>query len=163
LIPWDWHLLDIAALFLHSKAHTTLLASRLALHFFADFNVDFEKLGGATIQTNRFTLVEIAFPVVWRNAFLGTRLSQAVPRGSIIERTCKGPVGCMNGTGGDERPTGRTYPIPFQLPFLQRQSFAQRRAVNDHRRGKTSSMDESEREEWIIQIKRLTEGLKKIT
>jgi hypothetical protein len=44
MVDVEFGILYIAAMFLHSKAHTTLLASRLALHFFADFNVDFEKL-----------------------------------------------------------------------------------------------------------------------
>jgi hypothetical protein len=62
--------------FSHAKHASTssLSPSRLSLHFLADFDVDFEELCHASIQTNRLSFVEIAFAVVGRYALLRTRL-----------------------------------------------------------------------------------------
>lgn len=62
--------------FLH-EAHTALFAGGFTLHLLADLDVDLEKLGDTAVQADRFTLVQVAFTVLGRNALLDARLGQA--------------------------------------------------------------------------------------
>jgi hypothetical protein len=40
------------------------------LHFLADFNVYFEKLGDTAVEADRFAFVEVGFVVVLAKAFI---------------------------------------------------------------------------------------------
>lgn len=59
--------------FLHAHAHTAALSvgGSLALHLLADLDVDVEELGDAAVQADGLALVQVAFAVVDRDAFLG--------------------------------------------------------------------------------------------
>ena len=70
----------------HASATSSLPPSRFSLHLLADLDIDLEELGNASIQTNGFSFVEIAFSVICRYAFLRTRLIQSKTDGQQVLR-----------------------------------------------------------------------------
>jgi hypothetical protein len=68
------HFCDIIdSLFLHPTEHSSSTASLFALcfslHLLAHFDVDFEELGDAAVEADRFALVEVGFAVGCVDAF----------------------------------------------------------------------------------------------
>jgi hypothetical protein len=76
--------------FLHAKAThaTALFVGSLALHLLANLDVDFEELGDAAVQADRFALVQLGFPVIGRNAFGVARLSETREEEDIAMLAC---------------------------------------------------------------------------
>lgn len=68
--------------------HTTATAlplCRLSLHLLGDLDVDFKKLGYATVKADGFALVQIAFAVCVGNAFL----SACIHKSTVISVSCR--------------------------------------------------------------------------
>ena len=63
---------------LHSHTHAALSTSGIALHLFADLDVDVEELADAAVEADGFALVQVAFAVVVGDTFLGAGFGQTI-------------------------------------------------------------------------------------
>jgi hypothetical protein len=64
----------------HATTRGALLRRGLSLHLFRHFDVDLEKLGHATVQTDGLALVQIAFAVLWWDALPGAGVDEPSAR-----------------------------------------------------------------------------------